>query len=129
MRPLRLTARSADDIISDVIWLVGLEPEVRTWLENLSPTAFATAAFHLDRLAARGAALRMPHSRSLGEELFELRFDLGRTAQRLTFFFPGERRVVLLTAFRKQRSNERTEVERARMAMRRCIEQAHMAEE
>ena len=110
-------------------WLVELEPEVRTWLENLPPAEFATAAFHVDRLADRGARLRMPHSRSLGEGLFELRFDLGRVAQRVTFYFPGETRVVLLTVFRKQRSNERTEVSRARGAMRRCIEQAHTAEE
>lgn len=110
-------------------WLVELEPEVRTWLENLLPAEFATAAFHVDRLADRGARLRMPHSRSLGEGLFELRFDLGRVAQRVTFFFPGETRLVLLTVFRKQRSNERAEVNRARAAMRRCIEQAHTAEE
>jgi phage-related protein len=110
-------------------WLVELEPEVRTWLENLSPAEFANAAFHVDRLADQGARLRMPHSRSLGEGLFELRFDLGRVAQRVTFFFSGDARVVLLTVFRKQRSNERAEVNRARAAMRRCIEQAHTAEE
>jgi phage-related protein len=110
-------------------WSVELEPEVQTWLESLSVAEFATAAFQLDRLADRGAQLRMPHSRSLGEGLFELRFDLGRVAQRVTFFFPGEARVVLLTVFRKQRSNERAEVSRARMTMRRCIEQAHAADE
>ena len=102
---------------------------MRTWLENLPPTEFAAAAFHVDRLADRGARLRMPHSRSLGEGLFELRFDLGRVAQRITFFVPGETRVVLLTVFRKQRSNEWAEVNRAREAMRRCIEQAHTADE
>lgn len=110
-------------------WLVELELEVQAWLENLPAAEFATAAFHVDRLADRGAQLRMPHSRSLGERLFELRFDLGRVAQRITFFFSGEARVVLLTVFRKQRSNERAEVNRARTAMRRCVEQAHTADE
>ena len=110
-------------------WSVELEPEVQRWLDGLDPAEFATAAFHVDRLVERGAALRMPHSRSLGEGLFELRFDFGRLAQRITFFFPGGRRIVLLTVFRKQRSNERAEVARARTAMARCIEQSHTADE
>ncbi len=110
-------------------WSVELEPEAQTWLESLPVAEFATAAFQVDRLADRSAQLRMPRSRSLGEGLFELRFDVGRVAKRITFFFPGEARVVLLTVFRKQRSNERVEVTRARVAMRRCIEQAHTADE
>jgi phage-related protein len=126
---LTLTAPPA--VISSLVsqWTLELEPEVQAWLEGLSAAEFAAAAFQLDRLAEMGAALRMPHSRALGDGLFELRFDLGRVAQRVSFFFPGERRVVLLTVFRKQRSNERSEIERARAAMRRCIEQGHMAEE
>jgi hypothetical protein len=110
-------------------WSIELEPEVEEWLATLLLSEFATVAFHVDRLSERGASLRMPHSRSLGKGLFELRFDLGRVAQRLTFFFAGERRVVLLTAFRKQRSNERSEVDRARVAMSRCIEQGHTADD
>jgi hypothetical protein len=35
----------------------------------------------------------------------------------------------LLTTFRKQRDNERTEVSRARAAMARCIAERHTAEE
>jgi hypothetical protein len=109
-------------------WSVELEPEVEQWLESLPTGPFGTAAFHVDRLAEQGSALRMPHSRALGGGLFELRFDLERNAQRITFFFPGDRRIVLLTTFRKQRSNERSEVTRARQAMRRCIDQGHTAE-
>lgn len=98
-------------------------------MDDLAPDDFATVAFHVDRLAERGSTLRMPYSRFLGEGLFELRFDLGRLARRITFFFPGDRRVVLLTVFRKQSSNERTEVTRARSAMGRCIEQSHTVDE
>jgi hypothetical protein len=110
-------------------WSVELEPEVQGWLDGLNPAEFATVAFHVDRLAERRSTLRMPYSRSLGEGLFELRFDLGRLAQRITFFFGGDQRIILLTVFRKQRSNERTEVARARTAMGRCIEQSHTADE
>jgi putative component of toxin-antitoxin plasmid stabilization module len=73
--------------------------------------------------------LRMPHSRSLGNGLFELRFSLGRNAQRISFFFPGDRRIVLLTTFHKQRSNERLEVERAIRAMRTCVDEGHTVED
>lgn len=123
-------AAGRSDIISDVtMWSVELEPEVKRWLESLPPDAFATVAFHIDRLAQLGSRLRMPHSRSLGDGLFELRFDLAKVAQRLAFFFPGNGRIVLLTVFRKQRSNERAEVERARRAKARCIEEGHGLDE
>ena len=110
-------------------WGVELEPEVREWIESLAVAAFATVAFHIDRIGEQGSRLRMPHSRALGEGLFELRFDLDRTAQRISYFFPGAARIVLLTVFRKQRDNERREVARARMAMARCVREAHDAEE
>ena len=78
-----------------------MEPEVEEWLDSLPPVLFAVVASRVDYLADVGASIRMPRSRSLGDGLFELRFDLGRLAQRITFFFPGERRIVLLTVFRK----------------------------
>jgi phage-related protein len=71
----------------------------------------------------------MPHSRALGDGLYELRFDLARVSWRLTYWFAPGRRIVLLTVFRKQRMNERAEVDRARRAMARCIDERHMAEE
>ena len=119
----------ASDIICDVVWSVELEPEVEAWLDGLSVKEFALVLAHLDRLAERGSGLRMPASRSLGDRLFELRFDLGRTARRVTYFFGPDRWIVLLTVFRKQRNNERAEVRRARLAMARCIAEGHTAEE
>lgn len=113
----------------DVTWTVELEPEVEEWLDNLRVDRFAAVLVHIERLAARGSSLRMPASRPLGQGLFELRFDLDRMAWRVTFFFPGQRRVVLLTVFRKQRMNERSEVARARRAMATCIAERHTAEE
>jgi len=117
------------DIISDVTWNVELEPEVEEWLDTLSPTEFALTLPHLERLAERGNRLRMPASKPLGDGLFELRFDLGPVARRIPFFFATGRRIVLLTVFRKQRMNERTETTRARAAMVRCIAEGHTAEE
>ena len=117
------------DIISDVTWTIELEPEVEEWLDALTPIDFATVLPHVERLAERGSALRMPASKPLGEGLFELRFDLARAAWRIPFFFAAGRRIVLLTVFHKQRMNERHEITRARAAMTRCIAEAHNAEE
>jgi hypothetical protein len=117
------------DIIYDVVWDVELEPEVEQWIDELTVKEFATALPHIERLASRGNQLRMPSSRSLGDGLFELRFDLGRTARRVTYFFAPDRRIVLLTVFRKQRQNERAEIRRARKAMARCVAEDHTAEE
>jgi hypothetical protein len=71
----------------------------------------------------------MPISRSLDRGLFELRFDLERQAFRITYYFAAARRIVLLTVFRRQRMNERHEVQRAREAMARCLREGHTAEE
>ncbi len=71
----------------------------------------------IDMLAENGNLLWMPHSRSLGEGLFELRFHCGGVAKRITYCFLPSRRVVLLTVFRKQRQNEQREINRARDAM------------
>jgi len=62
----------------------------------------------------------MPHSRSLGEGLFELRFDLARRAWRITYWFSSGRVIVLLTVFWKQRNIEKDQVRRARASMIRC---------
>jgi len=73
-------------------------------------------------LAELGSQLRRPHTASLGDGLFELRFRLGRVAWRIPFWFAPGRVIVLLTVFRKQRMNERNEVARARHAMKICAE-------
>ncbi len=107
-------------------WSIELEPEVAEWLMSLKPNEFAYVEIRIDNLAKRGSSLRMPHSRSLGGGLFELRFDLDKVAQRITFYFTLDRRIILLTVFRKQRSNERFEVERARRAMQARGDQGHI---
>ena len=110
------------------VWFIELEPEVEQWLESLPAGQFATVASRIEYLGEHGAAIRMPRSRSLGDGLFELRFDLAQKAQRITFFFPEGRRIVLLTTFCKQRQNERAEVARARQALARCIAEGHTVE-
>ena len=102
---------------------------METWFDNLTVKSFAAVLPHIERLADQGNRLRMPASRSLADGLFELRFDLQRMSWRITYYFAKERRIVLLTVFRKQRQNERAEVSRAGTAMVRCIAEGHTAEE
>jgi hypothetical protein len=111
------------------MWDVELEPEVEGWLDSLSLRDFGFVLAHVERLSERGNLLRMPASRSLGDGLFEVRFDVAKVSWRLTYWFAPQRRIVLLTVFRKQRQNERLEVQRARWALMKCISEGHVEEE
>lgn len=108
---------------------VELEPEVRDWLEGLPTAHFATAAFYIDLLAAEGPLLGEPYTRQLDGKLRELRFHLEGEAVRVTYWIATGCRVILLTVFRKTRMRERREVDRARRAWQRCVDQAHTVDE
>ena len=99
------------------MWEIELSKEVTEWYVALADRdrAFADRAF--DRLIELGPQLAMPHSRSLGDGLRELRFSCEGAARRITYYFEAERRAVMLTTFRKQRDVERQEVDRARRQM------------
>lgn len=99
---------------------VELEPEVRTWLDTLSLSEYRTVEYHADRLAAAPTTLGEPYSKHLRGAVRELRFHLGRSAWRLTYWLAPQRRIVLLTVFRKTRDRETSEVERAIAAQRVC---------
>ena len=110
---------------------VELEADVAKWVEGLAPAEFGRVEFYIDLLADRGPLLDQPYTRQLRGKLRELRFYLGPRAQavRLSYFIAAGRRIILLTVFRKQRQQERAEIERAYKAMQRCIEEEHVAEE
>lgn len=100
--------------------VVELHDEIIDWMDSLDDDEWDRVVVVIDRLASLGSTARMPLSESLGGGLFELRFTLGPTARRITYRFTKDRRVVLLTTFRKQRDNERTEIARARRAAEDC---------
>lgn len=97
-----------------------LHDEVTEWMDSLDDDEWDRVVVIVDRLAALGATARMPLSRALGDGLFELRFTLGPTARRITYRFTQDGRIVLLTTFRKQRQNERSEIARARDVATEC---------
>ena len=99
---------------------IELHDEVVEWMAALDDAEWDRTVVVIDRLIALGSSARMPLSRSLGDGLFELRFALGPTARRITYRFTKDGRIILLTTFRKQRNNERTEITRARKAATAC---------
>lgn len=99
---------------------IELHDEVVEWLDTLPDHEWQRVVVIVDRLAEQGHRARMPLSRSLGDGLFELRFTLGPTARRITYRFTKDSRIILLTTFRKQRNNERHEIDRARIAAALC---------
>ncbi|KAB8183744.1 type II toxin-antitoxin system RelE/ParE family toxin [Microbispora catharanthi] len=106
-----------------------MEPEIDEWFDSLSQDDQETAVFYVDLLAERGVLLDEPYTRQLCGKLRELRFHLSRDAVRITYWIAPGRRIILLTVFRKQRMRETAEIERAVRAMRRCIAEAHTADE
>ncbi len=99
---------------------IKLHDEVVEWMDSLGDDEWDRVVVVVDRLVVLGSRARMPLSRSLGDGLFELRFTLGLTARRITYRFTKDGRIVMLTTFRKQRNNERTEIARARRAAEDC---------
>lgn len=112
-----------------VRWTVEFSGEVRTWYVGLTPAGKAATDRILERLEAQGYMLRMPHSRPLGDGLYELRFTCENVARRITYVFDPGRRAVTLTTFRKRRQNERAEILRARRAAQASHQEAREAEQ
>jgi len=100
---------------------VEVEPEVEDWIDSQSAVNYATLLVQVDRLERMGSTIREPWSKALGDGLYELRFEMDKVAWRISYYYAPSQRAVLLTVFRKQRNNERREVQRARAAMRRCV--------
>jgi hypothetical protein len=107
---------------------VELESEVEQWLEGLSTSLFARAAFYVDLLADQGPLLGEPYTKQLDGKLRELRFHLERQSVRITYWIASNRRIILLTVFLKSRMRDEREVGRARRALARCIDEAHSTE-
>ena len=73
----------------------------------------------------QGALLGEPYTKQLDRKLRELRFHLGRQAVRITYWIATDRRIILLTVFYKTRMRDEREIDRARRALVRCVDEAH----
>lgn len=104
----------------DALYVIELEPEVRAWLELLPDRHFRKVEEYSELLATLGARTPMPFARALRDGVYELRPSLGGEDTRITYWFAPERRIVLLTVFRKTRMRETAQVSRAVTARKVC---------
>ncbi|MER5611981.1 type II toxin-antitoxin system RelE/ParE family toxin [Streptomyces sp. NPDC002215] len=101
-------------------WRIEIEPEVRQWLALLADAQYDKAERAADMLAAKPTTLGEPYARHLGGKVRELRFIMDGSAVRITYWLAPEKRIVLLTVFRKTKQRETAEVERAQLAQKVC---------
>jgi len=90
---------------------------------------FARAAFYVDLLADQGPLLEEPYTRQLDGWLRGLRFHIDRGATRIIYWIAPGRRIILLAVFQKTRMREDRQVDRARRALARCLDEEHTADE
>jgi hypothetical protein len=79
------------------LYEVEIEPEVRSWLGQLSDRDFGRVDFLVGLLAEHAEDLGEPYARHLGDKVRELRFHLLRQQTRVTYWLAPGRRVILLT--------------------------------
>ena len=103
---------------------VEIEPEVRSWLAQLSDGDFGRVDFLVGLLAEHAEDLGEPYTRHLGGKVRELRFHLLRQQTRVTYWLAPGRRVILLTVFHKTRRTQTAEVTRA-LEMQKICEAEH----
>src|ERR1022692_4546635 len=102
------------------LYEIEVEPEVRSWLEQLSDRDFGRVDFLAGLLAERAADLGEPYTRHLGGKVRELRFHLLAQQPRVTYWLAPGRRLILLTGFLHTRHAEIAEVARALQAQKTC---------
>lgn len=73
----------------------------------------------IDMLKVRGRWLRLPHSRSLENGIYELRAQIGTNAARVLYFFVTGNNAVLTNGFiKKTQKTPANELKKARQYMR-----------
>lgn len=107
----------------DNLYVIELEPEVRSWLELLTANHHRKVEEYAELLAASGTQTPMPFARPLEEGVYELRPTLSGVDTRITYWFAPGRRIVLLTVFRKTRMREAAQVARAVAARKVCADE------
>lgn len=91
-------------------WDVRYCDEVETWLDSLDTRQLKSVAKELKMLEIAGHELRLPHSKSLGSGLFELRER--QYGLRVYYTFDKGRVVILLCAGDKK--TQQRDIERAK---------------
>ncbi|TMV00256.1 type II toxin-antitoxin system RelE/ParE family toxin [Streptomyces sp. DASNCL29] len=75
---------------------------------------------YVELLAELGPQTPMPYARPLCDGVAELRPSLDGVQTRVTYWITDDRRIVLLTVFRKTRAHEEAQINRAVLAKKEC---------
>ncbi len=92
---------------------VHFEEEVREWLMSLSIREQGKVSRNIARLGEIGPLHGFPFTSQLKGKLRELRFHLTSGEYRISYYINTDRKIILLTVFRKTKRNESSEVNRA----------------
>ncbi len=87
---------------------------VEKWLDKLTKDQLKAVAEELMLLEKAGNELKLPHSRSLGDGLFELRER--RYGNRIYYAFHGKRLIILIAAGDKKSQKRDIKIARERLS-------------
>lgn len=87
---------------------------IEKWLDKLTLGQFKSVAKELSMLELVGNELKMPHSRSLGDGLFELRER--KFGYRIYYTFEGNQVIILLTVGDKKTQESDIKIARTRLS-------------
>ena len=87
---------------------------IEQWLDKLTKEQLKSVAKELKMLELTGNLLKMPHSKALGEGLFELRER--RYGYRIYYGFHGKQTIILLVAANKKSQESDIKTARERLA-------------
>ncbi|MEC4273387.1 type II toxin-antitoxin system RelE/ParE family toxin [Adlercreutzia sp. R25] len=89
---------------------------MESFLDSLDSKMAVKALQELSLLAEKGIELREPHSKAIGDGLFELRIKLGSDISRAFYFFLKGRRIIVTNGFiKKSQKTPSREIRRARL--------------
>jgi phage-related protein len=117
-RKLTIVSKYANFILMNYA-ITYFHPRVKAEIENWPVGILADYARLVELLAEFGPNLRLPHSRTLGNGLFELRLKGKEGIGRAFYCFLIKQRIVILHAFvKKTRSTPEQELKTARKRMK-----------
>lgn len=88
---------------------------VQSFLDSLPVKMRAKALYSIAVLEEFGTSLREPHSKPLGDGLFELRIKFAGDISRIFYFFVVDNKIILTNGFvKKTMKTPRAELELAR---------------
>ncbi len=85
------------------------------FMEGLNPKLQAKVLRDLDILEKYGNTLREPYSKSIGDNIFELRTIFGNDITRTLYFFYVGKKIIITHGFiKKQKKTPQREIDRAK---------------